>query len=506
MKISHAILRQGLSDLIPLRENSFQGLEFVLNPPRFLDDAGEFVENRIYFWSGDRESVPSSVPQGSVLFAQGLPADSSFHPGIVQIPDSLSVQTVFNRISGIFERFDSLAEQLSDMIDRRDRVELMLELGARELGNPLFIHNSQYEIIATSANNPFSDPERGNQTIGALNRDPYYKKIARTNGFFTVPASVSEYSMLCFNSFSGKQDYDYRIVTADTERFFSDADDSLFRLLCGFIRKAMLLPGEQRRLSRGGADAAEIRKLFSDALTREAPDYHRLGRQLKQFDWEPDCRYCVLVSHLAQGYGSVHSLDLLPQQFERRFPHSSAMSLDQQIVVVLNLTLNERGLEDLLHDAVYFLRDNFLKLGISNSSVALSELQTCYTQASLALEHIRSGSSFAWRMHFKDMALSYILDNCSGQLDVRSVCSPKLVELKEYDASHNTDFYTTLRTYIDSHFNALETTRKLYIHRSTFLYRLERIRTVFAIDLDDPDELLHVMISMRLLDKTAQSS
>lgn len=504
MKISYALLRKGLSGLLDLPEGQFCGSEFVLNPPRFLDEEEEFVENRLCFWSGSLENLPSSVPQGSVLFVPGLAPNAILHPGIIPIPDTLSVQTVFNAITGIFEHCDDLAERLTGMIDRRDQAELLLDLGAKELGNPLYIHNAEFEIIATCRDNPFADPEKRNQIVSALSRDPYYKKVARTDGFFNVPASVSEYSVLCCNSFSGKQDYDYRIAAVDSDRPFTDADESMFRFLCGYIRKAMQMPHEQRRISRGTTDAAELRKIFAEALTQDSPDYSRLARQLAGYGWKSDSRYCVMVCHMAEGYGSEHSADLLPQQLERRFPHSCAVQVDRRVMIVLNLTMNERGLEDLIHDSVYFLRDNFLKLGISNPSVSLSELQTCYAQASLALEYIRSGNSFAWRMQFKDMALSYILDNCTGQLDVRSVCSPKLVELRDYDAGHNTDFYTTLRTYIDCHFNALETTRRLYIHRSTFLYRLERIRNLFAIDLDDPDELLHIMISMRLLDKSGK--
>ena len=84
------------------------------------------------------------------------------------------------------------------------------------------------------------------------------------------------------------------------------------------------------------------------------------------------------------------------------------------------------------------------------------------------------------------------------------MCSQKLLQLRQYDAEHNTELYQTLRCYIECHFNALEATRKLFIHRTTFLYRLERAKSLFGIDLDDPDELLHIMISIRLLDREKQ--
>ena len=47
--------------------------------------------------------------------------------------------------------------------------------------------------------------------------------------------------------------------------------------------------------------------------------------------------------------------------------------------------------------------------------------------------------------------------------------------------------------------NAVQSARELYIHRSTFLYRLERIRALLDSDLTDYDELLYLMISFYLL-------
>ena len=47
--------------------------------------------------------------------------------------------------------------------------------------------------------------------------------------------------------------------------------------------------------------------------------------------------------------------------------------------------------------------------------------------------------------------------------------------------------------------NAAEA-KKLFIHRSTLLYRLEKIRALLDSDLSDADELLYLSLSLRLLD------
>lgn len=84
------------------------------------------------------------------------------------------------------------------------------------------------------------------------------------------------------------------------------------------------------------------------------------------------------------------------------------------------------------------------------------------------------------------------------------LCHEKLPRLKEIDAQQHTEYYRTLRVYLEENLNATQTARELYIHRSTLLYRLERIREILDSDLTDPDELLYLNFSFRLLEQEEQ--
>ena len=47
--------------------------------------------------------------------------------------------------------------------------------------------------------------------------------------------------------------------------------------------------------------------------------------------------------------------------------------------------------------------------------------------------------------------------------------------------------------------NQTPTANDLFIHRSTLMYRLERIQKLIGIDLEDSDTRLFIQIAMRLL-------
>ena len=69
-----------------------------------------------------------------------------------------------------------------------------------------------------------------------------------------------------------------------------------------------------------------------------------------------------------------------------------------------------------------------------------------------------------------------------------------------YDAANRTELCRTLETYLRLERNVVQTAKELFIHRSTFLYRLEKIKEILDSRLDDPDELVYLSLSFRLLD------
>ena len=75
------------------------------------------------------------------------------------------------------------------------------------------------------------------------------------------------------------------------------------------------------------------------------------------------------------------------------------------------------------------------------------------------------------------------------------------MKLRDYDKKHNTELDKTLRTYIQSQYNASACARLLYINRSSFLKRMERIEQLTKIDLANFKERLYIEISYVIIEK-----
>ncbi|UNS99471.1 helix-turn-helix domain-containing protein [Streptomyces tubbatahanensis] len=70
-------------------------------------------------------------------------------------------------------------------------------------------------------------------------------------------------------------------------------------------------------------------------------------------------------------------------------------------------------------------------------------------------------------------------------------------ELLAHDAEHRTDLAPTLAAYLSRFGDVAGTARQLGIHPNTLRYRLRRLRTHFALDLDDPDVRLLAELGLR---------
>ena len=75
--------------------------------------------------------------------------------------------------------------------------------------------------------------------------------------------------------------------------------------------------------------------------------------------------------------------------------------------------------------------------------------------------------------------------NITNSANMRAFIHPMLYRLQEYDRIHSTSLLHTLGVYLTQETNLHETACQLYIHRNTLVYRLQRIRALLQLDLDD---------------------
>lgn len=74
--------------------------------------------------------------------------------------------------------------------------------------------------------------------------------------------------------------------------------------------------------------------------------------------------------------------------------------------------------------------------------------------------------------------------------------------LREYDEKHDTLLIDTLKVYFHCNGNMRRTAEMLFTHYNTVVYRLDRVRAILGINLDDADDRLQLQIAIKLYESS----
>jgi len=77
--------------------------------------------------------------------------------------------------------------------------------------------------------------------------------------------------------------------------------------------------------------------------------------------------------------------------------------------------------------------------------------------------------------------------------------SPAALAMESYDARHGSDYARTLLTYLDFRCDSALTAAALSLHQNSLRYRLRRVRELFGVDLSQPDDVLILWISLKVM-------
>ena len=439
-----------------------------------------------------RNVVPSAQPEGldpflsTHIFVTGSSGDLPF---------------LFNRLQEIYDRYDAWDAQLCELLRRESSPAAMLDCSQSVMGNPLLLQAADFFLVAHSGmidENPelshLTDAEESFETITTSKLDPEYNASRERRDPFFLPAYLSGSRQLCVNLFQHGV-YAYRLILSEELLPIPSDQAPLLQHLASYLEPVLLRSDEE---SLGVSYSLD--RTLAEIISGKMTDYSVIQNHLSEYGWESSHSYCCMTLKMTSLDSQNLTSHFLCHHFEEIVPGSCAFQYEDELVVFINLTRFDGTVDRLLLTTTPFLRDSFLKTGISNAVRGTIDLRYCYLQARIALDSGSKYQNYRWVHRFDNISIDYLCDCCIRDMPAHMVCSEKLIRLREYDNAHNSQFSETLRTFLDTHLNAVQAAKRLFIHRSTFLYRLERIREIIDIDFNDEEMLFYLMLSFRILD------
>ena len=321
-----------------------------------------------------------------------------------------------------------------------------------------------------------------------------YASVRDLDGWFRFPDHVTGLGSLCVNITQHGQS-SYRLLLLDTKKDLSDSEGFLLEFLAEMIHHAFL-----HNVMQKTSPAQSLHTVLLRALDDRMADYIAVSQALDALGWHSRHTYCCLYLQLSDMDQKNLTANSVCAYLENILTGCSAFPHGGGIVAFFNLTLSDFSMTDLMERMVHFVEDSSLNAGFSRCMNGHMNLRRQYIQAKIALQ-FGTRKYPDKRMHpFNDISFDYILDQATKKLPGYMLCHERLLFLQEHDDSSGSDYMRTLRCYLDNHCNVVQTARELFIHRSTLLYRLEKIKEILESDLSSPDEILYLMLSFRFID------
>lgn len=223
-------------------------------------------------------------------------------------------------------------------------------------------------------------------------------------------------------------------------------------------------------------------------------------RILRSYGWEQTDIYQVYSIRYTSFINFQPVAKVLQQELEDAWPFSCAILEKDELVWIVNHTKILDTDNDFHESFISVIRDNICKAGISNSFSGLHHLRKYYEQAQIALRIGTDKNPHFWSYAFKDYFMEYVCEKLNKDFSPEQLVHPGIYKLMRSDASRDTAYIDTIIRFIQRDFNVSQTANDLYMHRTTLLKKLDKIRSIAGIRFDDPKDLLFILLSLQLLD------
>lgn len=139
-----------------------------------------------------------------------------------------------------------------------------------------------------------------------------------------------------------------------------------------------------------------------------------------------------------------------------------------------------------------------VSVGIGSKINKLRDFHISVNQAQKALNIIRIFGEKNTVKTYKELGIYRIFFQINNKREMKQIYYETLGKLVEYDNKNERNLLKTLETYISEGANLGKAAEKLFIHRNTMKYRMNRIEEILECDLKDINILFEFMEAIKI--------
>ena len=217
----------------------------------------------------------------------------------------------------------------------------------------------------------------------------------------------------------------------------------------------------------------------------------------KELRFSPDVARAVFLFRF-NSKGDAVPFDMIMSLFPDKTRDNLISIGEYEVVLVKEVSpmIEAKDLEQLARSMADTLEAEFytqVSVGIGTSVDSIKELATSYREAQVALEGGKIFDNEKNVNSYENLGIGRLIYQLPTTL-----CEMFLSEVFKRGSIEGLDRETlsTIQCFFDNNLNVSETSRKLFVHRNTLVYRLDKIRKLTGLDLREFEHAITFKVAM----------
>lgn len=397
---------------------------------------------------------------------------------------SKSLNDVLNDLLAVFDYYNTWETSLWEASSHQS-FQKAIDLCDSALKNPIVLSNIDGEVLAMSSsfqeediNEYWVETRESRHIPTSILGSPMKSADGRTASWTNEPREylIPDGTKIVGAILSKDGEAAASIGIWEYKKAITPGDLWLIKILCNVLTSMI---NDQTK----GTSLRSVSAIIADLLSGTEIDavlLHKLEFQCKS-PWQLLVIDNLYRSDIAYKRG-------MAKRFQDSGIPCIPLMYDDYVVILVS----EQHAPSLIHSVLGSWEKQYYLAGLSLPFDDLQLTSARYRQTLFTLFHAEGTQGLYYS---EDSAFQYLLAAMKKNNQLQGLAHPALGTLKRHDSKNKSELYDTLFQYLYHERSIQLGAQAMHIHRNSYLYRIQRIKEMLNIDLDDPDTRIYLLVS-----------
>jgi len=448
---------------------------------------------------------------------------------IVQIPFKYSLSDIINVINNeIFKRQDTLLKKYMDSHNAFMKCSLngggldeIAELASLRIGNPIIIVDSKWQLLAYSEHKNNTERLADHMDL-TLREKPFSREF--TQG---IPDSVDKFTISIKRIYPNEKGHIIcRIIPIATDKIIYgyivvwETVKKMTQTEYITLEMAATISALERVKARQIEETRHRMKkdFFDDLLQNRIASVNAVNSLAEIHGMDTTKSHICAVLKLQhtgnddieKEHAKIHEIiDFIYFTAKKCKRKITVIHRENLIIMFIQVNAGEDSVkpDQNIRDFLQTMDVNLKKLlpslqyiiGVSNVCKEFLSISKAFMRAQEVLRISQKLNCDSTLFYFSDLMNYHLLDNSFDKEQLKIFSNFYLGRLIDYDKQNGTQLIETLESYFKAGCNVSIAAKNMYIHRNTFIYRMNKIKSILKSEINDSEEILNLQLALMII-------